>query len=786
MTVRRCILTLTTAFGVFAIGAAGYAARITTVGRPAQLDICAAGENSIRITLKPVVVKQRFPFTPALVEREYPESVISLREIGEPVKRQVGNLFVEVQSNPLRIIVTNAEGEAIQDVIFDDEGNLTFEVADQPVLGMGEGGPQMGRDWHNQKIEFDRRGRLHEMRPRWQSEAYGSRNPVALMIGTDGWGLFIATPWGQIDLRDADRGKFIPWQPPEPPPADGEGDRRQRSQQQNRYMAQIQGRPPVDSIVPGVYDLFIFDAHKPADLMKDVSVISGRAVLPPKWALGYMQSHRELADANLDSEDLLLHVIDTFRHKKIPLDAVIYLGTGFTPTGWNTRQPSFDFNPAVFKRNPKEVLADMHERHVKVVVHIVPWDANRLPTLHGNIPPRDGEILDESHILNYWQEHVGLVKAGIDAWWPDEGDRFNLFERIKRHQLYYQGPLSTTPNVRPWSLHRNGHLGIAQWGGWVWSGDTQSSWKTLEGQIAVGINHSLSLSPYWGSDTGGFYTTEELTGELYARWFQFSAFCPSFRSHGRIWRLRVPWGWGLSDMGSLEGQREVPSVSELNNPAIEAICRQYAELRYQLMPYTYTLAWQARETGMPLMRTMWLHYPDDENCRDLGNQYLWGPEMLIAPVYQQGATSRDVYLPAGQWYDWWTNEEVVGGRTITRQVNISKMPIYVRAGAIIPFDPVRQYIDQEVDGPTTIRIYLGADGQFTMYEDDDISLDYLKGRATWTSMTWNDSGRSLTIEPAAPKGATNQPLNRIFKVELLPEGTTQNVNYAGRQIQIKF
>lgn len=766
--------------------AASHAAQITAAGQPAQLDIRAAGGQSIRITLKPVSFEGQFPFTPALAEREYADPVISLREIDDPIKKQVGNLNVEVQLNPLRIIVTNAEGEAIQDVIFDTEGNLTFKLGDQPVLGMGEGGPQPGRNWRQHKIEFDRRGRLHEMRPRWQSNAYGSRNPVALLIGTEGWGLFIATPWGQIDLQDAERGKFIPWQPPQPPAADGEGDRRQRSQARNRYTAQIQGRPPVDSITPGVYDVFIFDAHKPADLMKDVSLISGQAVLPPKWSLGYMQSHRELVDKNLSSENLLLWVVDTFRQKRFPLDSVVYLGTGFTPTGWNTRQPSFNFNPEVFKREPADVLDDLHDHHVKVLVHMVPWRRDRLPTLQGTIPPQPDEPVDDSHILNYWNQHVDLIKAGVDAWWPDEGDWFNLFERIKRHQLYYQGPLSTQPNVRPWSLHRNGHLGIAQWGGWVWSGDTNSAWKTLEGQIAVGINHSLSLSPYWGSDTGGFYTTEELTGELYARWFQFSAFCPSFRSHGRIWRLRVPWGWGLSDMGFLEGQREVPSNTEMNNPAIEAVCRQFAELRYQLMPYTYTLTWQARETGMPLMRAMWLHYPDDENCRGMGSQYLWGPDMLIAPVFTQGAATRDVYLPAGQWYDWWTNAEQTGGRTVTRQVNISKIPIYVRAGAIIPFDPVRQYTDQPVDGLTTIKVYRGADGQFTMFEDDGISLDYLKDRATWTSMRWDDSGQSLTIEPGAPEGATNQPSNRVFKVELLPDGTTKNVTYTGQRAEIKF
>ncbi|MBN2182752.1 MAG: glycoside hydrolase family 31 protein [Sedimentisphaerales bacterium] len=780
MTIRHSTLTLAVAIYFFSIALAANASQITTAGKPAQLDIRVSGEHSIRITLKPLDFEGDFPFNPALAERMYPDPVISLREIDESERRQVGSLFVEIRPNPLKVLVTNTGGREIQELIFDEDGNLTFQIGSQPILGMGEGGPQPGRNWRDRKIEFDRRGRLHEMRPRWQGNAYGSRNPVALMIGTEGWGLFVATPWGQIDLRDPDRGKFIPWQPPEPPEPNDVDSRRRRSQQQSRYTAQIQGRPPVDSIVPGLYDLFVFDAHEPVDLMKDISVISGPAVLPPKWSLGYMQSHRTLED-----ENQMIEIVETFRRKKIPLDSVVYLGTGFCPRGWNTEQPSFDFNPEVFKSDPAEIIKKLHALNVRMLVHIVPWRRDRLPTLQGTIPVRPGETVDNSHILNYWRQHVDLVKAGIDAWWPDEGDWFNLFERIKRHQLYYQGPLSTTPNVRPWSLHRNGHLGIAQWGGWVWSGDTESSWKTLEGQIAVGINHSLSLSPYWGSDIGGFYPNEELTGELYARWFQFGSFCPSFRSHGRTWWTRLPWGWGLSEMGPREN-RDNPLESELNNPAIEPICKKFAELRYQLMPYTYTLAWQARETGMPLMRAMWLQYPDDENARGLGSQYLWGPDILIAPVFTKGATSRDVYLPHGQWYDLWTNESVTGGRIVTRQVDLKTMPVYVRAGAIIPFDPVRQYTGQSVDGPTTLKIYRGANGQFTIYEDDGISLDYLKGRATWTSMSWDDSEQRLIIEPGAPEGETGQPSNRKFKIELLPDGATKIVDYTGRRLEIKF
>ena len=265
--------------------------------------------------------------------------------------------------------------------------------------------------------------------------------------------------------------------------------------------------------------------------------------------------------------------------------------------------------------------------------------------------------MDASHIQSYWQQHVGLVQTGIDAFWPDEGDWFDLFERVKRHQLYYQGSLQTTPNVRPWSLQRNGFPGIAQWGGWVWSGDTDTSWKTLEAQIAVGLNYSMSIGPYWGSDIGGFYPNREYTGELYARWFQFAAFCGSFRAHGRVWQMRLPWGWGGKELGPLEygnnnqapppGDARNIDPAELGNPAIEPIAKRYAELRYQLMPYTYTLAREARDRGLPLMRAMWLHYPTDATARAKGDQFLWGRDLLIAPVYTKGATT-PLRLSAGR------------------------------------------------------------------------------------------------------------------------------------------
>lgn len=757
--------------------------QVMTAGLPGVLKIWSVENNSVRITLMPAELKGKLPDNPALDERIYSAPVLSIETINKPVKRKVGNLYVQVLSDPIKIIITNSKNSVIQSITFNNEGGFSFTKPRNPVLGMGEGGPRptRGIDWRSAPVEFDRNGSLHPMQPRWQSDAYGSRNPVPLMIGTEGWAIFVASPWGQIDMRADDHGLFIPLD------QSNQGTIQQTAANQGQNLGK--GLPPADHFVKGLIDIFVFDAHDPSVFMKELSLVTGPAVMPPLWSLGFMQSHRTLQD-----ENQMLWVINTFREKKMPLDAVIYLGTGFAPRGWNKPQPSFEFNPKVFLRNPEEVIGDIHKKNVKIVLHMVPWDRNKLPSLQGTIPALAGEIKDESHIENYWKQHEGLVKSGIDAFWPDEGDWFNLYERIKRHQMYYQGPISTTPDVRPWSLHRNGYLGIAKWGGWVWSGDTESSWKTLEAQIAVGINHSLSIGPYWGSDIGGFYPNNEKTGELYARWFQFGAFCGSFRSHGRTWYTAIPWGWGLSDMGALENNnsssaaiaRTNPLPSEMNNPEIEKVTKKYDELRYQLLPYTYTLAWQARTTGMPLMRAMWLHYPKDSIATATGNQYLWGKDMLVAPVFEKGAIARKLYLPDGYWYDWWTNEKVAGGKFISRPVDLSIMPIYVRAGGIIPVDPVRQYTGEAVNEPTTIRIFPGADGEFELYNDDGISLKYLQGKTTITRFIWNEKRNRLTIEPVSDNYMADKTSGRNFIIELAGKKKTEMVTYKGHRISVDF
>jgi alpha-glucosidase/alpha-D-xyloside xylohydrolase len=254
--------------------------------------------------------------------------------------------------------------------------------------------------------------------------------------------------------------------------------------------------------------------------------------------------------------------------------------------------------------------------------------------------------------------------------------------------------------------------------------------------------------------------------------------------------LRRPWGWNTGDPGPLE-PRNVTDPAELRNAAVEPICKQYLELRYRLLPYNYTLVREACDTGVPPMRALWLHYPGDPEAVKLGNEYLWGRDMLVAPVVEKGATNRHLYLPAGTWYDWWTGEKVEGKRWLDRQVDLATMPLYVRAGAILPFDPVRQYTWQPVSDPTTIRVYPGANGAFTLYDDDGQTLGYRNdtdAKTVWIRFRWDDAARRLTMEPDErmkrwPGGV------RVFDVEAAGRGRTapaRRVEFRGEQLSINL
>ncbi len=317
----------------------------------------------------------------------------------------------------------------------------------------------------------------------------------------------------------------------------------------------------------------------------------------------------------------------------------------------------------------------------------------------------------------------------------------------------------------------------------LWSGDVLSRWETLKTHIPVAINAGLSGIPYWGTDIGGFIPTEEFTGELFARWFQFAAFCPLFRSHGRDWRLHLPWGWTTGEIGYPETPSYHPDPKELHNPLIEPICRKYLELRYRLMPYLYSAVKETCETGMPVIRALWLHYPDDANAVARGDEYLYGRDLLVAPVVERDATSRSVYLPRGTWYDFWTQERVEGGREITRKVDLTTMPLYVRAGAILPMGPVKQYTDEKVEGPLTFEVHPGANGSFSVYEDDGITFNYRRGEFMRIEAEWDDVRRRLRLRLGAGSRMMG-PAKRNIVVRAAGASVSRAVVFDGRPLVV--
>jgi alpha-glucosidase/alpha-D-xyloside xylohydrolase len=347
--------------------------------------------------------------------------------------------------------------------------------------------------------------------------------------------------------------------------------------------------------------------------------------------------------------------------------------------------------------------------------------------------------------------------------------------------MYWEGGRMTNPNARPFALHRNCYAGIQRWG-WLWSGDTFSTWKTLETQIMMGINAGLSGVPYWGTDIGGFVPTKEFTAELFVRWFQFGAFCPSFRCHGRTWQLRRPWGWNTGSYGASEmgpnAESFLPKGDDLHNAAVEPICRKFLNTRSQLMPYLYSSTWETHTTGIPLIRSLGLSFPEDQTAWATADAYLWGPNLLVAPVFEQGATERKVYLPAGGWYDFWTGKGVEGGKTVTATASLESMPLFVRAGAIVPTGPIKQYALEPSAEPVRLTVYPGADGSFQLYDDDGLSFAYEKKAYALVDLKWNDASRTLKYSVVGgllpAKGLTvSLPGGEVKKI--MPHQGTQSV-----------
>ena len=598
-------------------------------------------------------------------------------------------------------------------------------LGEQHFYGLGEGGPQ-----------FDRLGAVRRFWNFQVNRGLGADIAMPLLLSHLGYGLFFdSSAAATLQPGDAADGAWI------------------------EYHA-----------AAGPLDLYFIGCTGLRQVLGDVATLLGPATMPPRWALGYMQSSRHFADA-AEVRDLAAQ----FRAKRLPCDALIFLSSYGPAKGWNRGVGHLEFEPDLFAQ-PGVMLRDFQDQNFRVITHEYPVlheasplfaeaEANgylldvaypRLLPQQPNAPIyKDGQrLIDFSQPEArswWWQAHRHLADLGVAGWWLDggegppasvemqEGSASELHNRydLLRQQAFAEGETLDRPDKRPFLLCRSGGPGMQRFGAAPWSGDINATFASLEAQIRSGLNVGLSGVPHWGTDTGGFYRVGENDPELYVRWFQFSAFCSIFRGHGFAWRQHLPWSHGEE---------------------IENICRRYLELRSRLMPYTYTLAWQARTQGLPMMRPLVLNYPDDPNVWDLGTQYLWGDDILVAPVTRKGAVHWTVYLPDGVWHDYWTHEAYQGPGGVTVPAPLDTLPLFVRAGAIIPLGLVKQHDNDQLPDVLSLLVYPRGQGSFSLYEDDGSSTGYLDGDYAITALDCHADGQSCTFsisrEPGGSRAAS--------------------------------
>lgn len=511
--------------------------------------------------------------------------------------------------------------------------------------------------------------------------------------------------------------------------------------------------------------------------------LTGTAPLFPRWAYGYWQS--KLA---YSSTDQLLEVAAKYRALHIPIDNLVL------DAGWES-----EFGSRTFNHNypdPKSMVQRLHDEHLHLMVSIWPLfqpgnknfdeleakgffvtlGPNHLPAYLPGARLYDAFSAGARDV--YWQQaKKSLYDIGVDAFWLDStepadlyaeehgamladaktalgnGSKYaNLFPLMTTAAIY-DGQRTQPENKRVFTLTRSAFSGMQRNAAAAWSGDTLTTFDTFKRQIPAGLNYSLTGLPYWTTDIGGFVggdTTDPAYRELFVRWFEYGAFCPIFRAHGaRKNNQNEMWSFG---------------------PEAQSTLTLYDRLRYRLMPYIYTVGAKTTFDGYTPMRALAFDFASDSKALDISDEFMFGPSLLVAPVTDAGATSRDVYLPKGtDWYDFWTGQRIAGGQTIHRDAPLAVLPLYVRAGSILTLGPEEEYTGEYPSAPTELRIYPGADGDAKLYNDDGLTYGYEKGQYAWIPMHWDDASRTLTLE-ARQGQLAGAPVGKDFHIILVKPG----------------
>lgn len=516
---------------------------------------------------------------------------------------------------------------------------------------------------------------------------------------------------------------------------------------------------------------------------------TGKAPLFPKWAYGFFQSKERYV-----SQSDLLSVAQNFRTKQIPLDCIVQDWQYWGNLGWN----ALKFDPAVFP-DPVGMTNTLHNQNIKMMISI--WsnfgtgiDVYNALNAQGYIVTNSGGWPSGTSYYNpyinaageiYWNYiNSGLFSKGLDGWWMDSAEpgdtdpvNWGSCSLGSYRRLANAYPMATNGNVyrnqrnatsgkRVYILTRSSFAGAQRNAASVWPGDFHAGWDVFKQHLAIGLGICSAGVPYYTTDIGAFWcdysggNTNTEYRELYTRWYQWGAFNPIFRSHGTS-TAREMWNFGNPGTPYYDSQLT------------------FDKLRYRLMPYIYSLGWKVTNEGYTMMRTLPFDFRNDANTYNINDQYMFG-NFLVAPVYTYQATSRNVYLPSGTtWYDYWTGNTYAGGQTITAAAPISIMPLYVKAGSIIPMGPHIQYATQAVD-PMEIRVYQGANGSFNLYEDEGDNYNYESGSYSIIPFTYNDVTKQLTIggrTGSFPGMLTNRTFNIVWVQNGYGAGLDLSGNY---------
>ncbi|SFS19015.1 alpha-D-xyloside xylohydrolase [Dyella sp. OK004] len=546
--------------------------------------------------------------------------------------------------------------------------------------------------------------------------------------------------------------------------------------------------------------------------------ITGKAIMLPRWAYGFWQSRERYK-----TQAEILDTAKRYRELGLPIDNIVEDWSYWPEAAWG----SHDFDAARFP-NPKGMLDQLHAMHMQLMISVWP---KFYPTTKNyqeldakgyiyrrNVEQGELDWIGKGYLNSfydpyakearqiYWRQiHDKLGVLGMDGWWldasePDIHSNVDIAERKLRmgptalgpgaaffnsyplmHTTgVYEGSRENNPDRRVFILTRSAFAGQQRNAAATWSGDVVSRWSNLHDQISAGINFSMSGIPNWTTDIGGFalekrYETATPTAadlaewrELNLRWFQFGTFSPLFRSHGQL-----PY-------------REIYNLASPGTPLYEALA-YYDRLRYRLMPYIYTLAGDTYWKDGSIMRGLPMDFPGDANVHNINDEYLFGPAFLVAPVTEYRATSRQVYLPAGTaWYDFHSGHRYDGGTTITADAPPERMPLFVRAGAIVPTGLAIQYTGQQPDAPITLLIYSGGNGQFSLYEDEGTNYGYEKGHYSRIPLSYDESSSTLTLGKREGDGS-GAPAKRKFVIRWI-EGGKPNAdgNDASGDINVEY